>query len=315
MANITHWEQVAPQLNGQLDIFSLVILEDDLYGVSGDSGLLLRWDVSLWTQVAAQLNSQTRIHNALVYDNGSGDKIYASTSSGGRLFRSAGGSWTEVAGTLNSQLRIRGLVVYNNKIYGGTWPGGRLFEWNGSNAWVQVAPQYLADSEILTLIEYNGDLLAGTSDENVLKWNDVDDWILVSAGLPGTATGIDDFLIYDSGSGDNLYCTTDGSLWKFDDVSAWTLVGTTIDDQSWTIAEYDGDLYMASVFISITGGKLYVWNDVDTLTEVAAQLNGQNRLYDLTVFKNRLFAGTGRGGRLFRAAPAIGGQIMKIQYS
>ena len=40
-------------------------------------------------------------------------------------------TWTSVASQLNSQ-NIASLVTYNNKVYGGTYTGGRLFEWNDS---------------------------------------------------------------------------------------------------------------------------------------------------------------------------------------
>jgi len=76
-------------------------------------------------------------------------------------FRSA--AWTEVAPQLNSQTYILTLAVYNGKLYGGTYPLGRLFEWNGINAWTEVAPQLNAQTSINSLAVYNGKLYGGTA--------------------------------------------------------------------------------------------------------------------------------------------------------
>ena len=46
----------------------------------------------------------------------------------------------EVAPMLDDQ-GLCSMVVFNGKIYAGTKIGGRLFEWNGTDAWVQVAPK------------------------------------------------------------------------------------------------------------------------------------------------------------------------------
>lgn len=47
-------------------------------------------------------------------------------------------SVNSVATEINGQDYIRALCVFNNKVYGGTASGGRLFEWNGIDAWTRA---------------------------------------------------------------------------------------------------------------------------------------------------------------------------------
>ena len=326
MANITAWEQVAGQLNDQTDIQELVVYKGELYGgtrrdLSADGARMFKRTGSAWTQVADRLGTEQYIDSMLTFDDGSGEKIYAGTYPGGRLWRSSGGAFTEVAGQLSgNESRISSMIIYDSgagdDLYAGVWFSGKLLMWDGVSDWVEKAPQHLADSEIVALVEYKGDLLAGTNGGDLLQWNDVDDWIVLDVGLPGTAAGISDFLVYDSGSGDNLYCiSAGGGLFLWDDVSEWSNVnlGGGSFGGSHTIIEYDGDLYTATFKIVTGTGELWRWNDVDTLIKVAAELNGQEHTYDLTVFNNQLYCGTGNGGRLFRAFPGIAGQIMRMR--
>lgn len=322
MASITAWEQVAAQLSNQTDIKALVEYNGDIYGgtsrdASADGARMFKLTSPTWTQVAGKLGTEQYIQSMITFDDGSGEKIYAGTYPGGRLWRSSGGAFTEVAGQLSgNESEIQSMLIYDNgagdDLYAGVWFSGKLIMWDGVSAWVQKAPQHAADANIYALIEYKGDLLAGTGGGDTLKWDGVNSWIVLDTALPGTATGISDFLIYDSGSGDNLYCSSfSGSLFLWDDVSEWSAVGGATGG-SWSIVEYDGNLYMSTYKVAATGtGELWIWNDVDTLTKVAAELNGQEHTYDLTVFNNRLYCGTGNGGRLFRAvATGLTKQVM-----
>jgi hypothetical protein len=46
---------------------------------------------------------------------------------------------------LGAETQILSLVVLDGKIYGGTYPNGKLYEWNGTDAWVMKAPKLGAD--------------------------------------------------------------------------------------------------------------------------------------------------------------------------
>jgi len=73
-----------------------------------------------------------------------------------------GNAWIEVAPKLGAETAILSLAVYNSKLYGGTYPNGKLYEWNGIDAWVEVAPQLGAETQILSLAVYNSKLYGGT---------------------------------------------------------------------------------------------------------------------------------------------------------
>ena len=76
--------------------------------------------------------------------------------------------WTEVAPQLGSQTDIWTLAVFNGKLYGGTYPGGCLFEWNGVDSWIQVAPQLGSQTHIYSLAVFNGKLYGGTAPGGLL---------------------------------------------------------------------------------------------------------------------------------------------------
>lgn len=50
-----------------------------------------------------------------------------------------------------------------SKLYGGTRNGGRLFEWNDTDSWIQVAPYFADEDAIFGLIAYNGKIYGCTS--------------------------------------------------------------------------------------------------------------------------------------------------------
>ena len=70
--------------------------------------------------------------------------------------------WLETAPKLGAETSIYSLAAYNNKLYGGTQPNGKLYEWNDVNAWVEVAPKLGAETYILSLAVYNNKLYGGT---------------------------------------------------------------------------------------------------------------------------------------------------------
>jgi hypothetical protein len=88
------------------------------------------------------------------------------------LAETASDAWVQVAPTLESQTYIYSLAVFNGKLYGGTYPGGRLFEWNGTDAWVQVAPTLESQTYIYSLAVFNGKLYGGTyPGGRLFEWN------------------------------------------------------------------------------------------------------------------------------------------------
>ena len=92
---ISHWTEVAPQLNSQAYIRSLAVFNGKLYGGTATGGCLFEWNgVDSWIQVAPQLNSQTHILSLAVFNG----KLYGGTYPGGCLFEWNGvNSWKQVA--------------------------------------------------------------------------------------------------------------------------------------------------------------------------------------------------------------------------
>ena len=156
----TSWIEVAGQLGAETHIDSLAVYNGSLYGGTGNSGKLYRWnDTDSWVEVAGQLGAETHIYSLAVY-NGS---LYGGTGSGGRLFKwNDVDSWVEVAGQLDAETHIYSLAVYNGSLYGGTGSGGRLFKWNDVDSWVEVADKLGDEDSIYSLAAYNGSLYGGT---------------------------------------------------------------------------------------------------------------------------------------------------------
>ena len=230
------WIEKAPQLGGE-SVYSLVDYDDgggyDIYGGTDTAGRLYQWNgTDAWVVVAAQLNAQIEIHDMIVADEGAGDRIFAGTGNGGRLFRSAGGAWTEVAAQLNAQADIYSLALLGTKIYGGTAPDGRLFEYTlGVANWTQVAPQLGAETVIRSVCVYNGQVFGGTGINGKLyRWNGVNAWVEVAPQL-GAETVIWSLVVYQG----RLYGSTypNGKLYRWNDADAWVEVAGKYYDQDY----------------------------------------------------------------------------------
>jgi len=151
------WSLVAGQLGTISQIFSMCIHNGKLYGgtkapdQSGDGGQLLEWDgVSAWVSVAPMLNTGNSIESMLSFK---GD-LYATTGIYG-----SGASISD---------------------------GGCLLKWNGTNAWIKVAPLNISQFYIFDLTEWNNRLYAGTFDRmHLFSW-DVGEtvWTIETSSLP-----------------------------------------------------------------------------------------------------------------------------------
>jgi len=67
--------------------------------------------------------------------------------------------------------------VYDGKLYGGSNPDGKLFEWNGVNAWVEKAPKVGVNGYVHSLAVYNGKLYGSTEKGTLFEWNGENAWI------------------------------------------------------------------------------------------------------------------------------------------
>ena len=101
-------------------------------------------------------------------------------------------------------------------------PNGKLYEWNGVNAWVERAPKLGVETYIRALAVYNGKLYGGTApNEKLYEWNGINAWIEVAPKL--AETGIWSLAVYNG----KLYGGTypNGKLYEWNGVSASTSFG------------------------------------------------------------------------------------------
>jgi len=208
------------------------------------------------------------------------------------------------------------LCIFNDKIYGGTYPGG-LLEWNGTDAWVEVAPPL--GNIIYKLLVFNNKLYATTGLYGRLyEWNGTDDWILVAPGyvpFPDSSS-IQALVIFNDklygGSGGD----TGGRLYEWNGTDAWVLVAPIFNGQEdiYSLCVFNDKIYGGT---GPASGRLFEWNGVDSWVQVAPMLNGQSQIASLCVFNGKIYGGTRWGGRLLewngvnawvQVAPTLNGQ-------
>jgi len=77
------------------------------------------------------------------------------------------GYWEEVADTLGDETKILALFVYDSKLYGGTYPNGKLYRHN-VDEWKLYIDTFKSQNSIYSLVEYGGRLFAGTGSNGKL---------------------------------------------------------------------------------------------------------------------------------------------------
>ncbi|GAB6283406.1 MAG: hypothetical protein STSR0008_21720 [Ignavibacterium sp.] len=217
----------------------------------------------------------------------------------------------------DTEIYIRSLAVYNGKLYGGTAPNSKLYEWNGTDAWVEKAPKLGVETFILSLAVYNGKLYGGTNPNGKLyEWNGTDAWVEKASTL-GAETQINSLAVYNGklygGTGNN------GKLYEWNGTDAWVEKASTLGAETSirSLAVYNDKLYGGTY----PNGKLYEWNDIDAWVEKASTLGTATMIYSLAVYNGKLYGGTGQNGRLYEwngtdawveKAPQAGGTEQRI---
>jgi len=252
-------------LNAQTDIWDLMAWQNELYGCTGPTARLFKWDgANQWSQVAGQAGAETDLLCMVTYDDGgaSGVDLYCGSTPLGKLYRFDTNTLTEVCAQLNAQTHIYDMVVFDDglgggdQIFAGTGAGGRLFYYNVGVGWAQAAPQ-LVDAHIRSLI------------------------------------------VYDDGGGDDLYGGTsnNGRLYRYNPAgAAWVQICNTLNAQThiYSLCEYNGQLYAGTG----PNGRLFRY-DVGggTWVQVAPQYGGlATEISKLVVFQGRLYGITGING-------------------
>jgi hypothetical protein len=221
-----------------------------------------------------------------------------------------------------SEIYILSVAVLNGKIYGGTYPNGRLYEWNGVNAWVLVAPMAGGtETQIRSLCVLNGKIYGGTSlNGGLYEWNGVNAWVLVAPQAGGTETEICSLTVLNG----KIYGGTqsNGRLYEWNGVNAWVLVAPMAggtETQIRSLCVLNGKIYGGTN----PTGRLYEWNGVNAWVLVAPQAGGtETQIRALCVLNGKIYGGTYPNGRLYEwngvnawvlVAPMAGGTETQIR--
>lgn len=225
-----------------------------------------------------------------------GDHLYVGTLNnehGGQIWRYDGSSWENVVSENVNESGNRGfrnLLIYNGMLYAGTYNttyGAQIWRsGNGSN-WEVVQYDGFGDANktsVRAMIEYQGFLYVGLQDSN----------------------------------------EGPGQLWRSSDGVTWQPVvldgfGDISNNSMHTMAEFQGDLYVGTRN-TITYTQL--WRSSDGLNfEVVVGEGGvrppgfgvsnNNSIYDLHVFKDRLFIGVGNNKMGFSVYYTPDGVVFK----
>jgi hypothetical protein len=311
------------------------------------------------------LNSQTGIMDVIIL----GAELYGCTSRvgagnrGGKLFKWNGvNAWTEVAdtyfdvafGCVDCMLRM---VVLSGEIYAASGSsasedGGRLFKWNGINAWVFVADKIGNDT--CSLIVFNNKIYTGTNALNgrLLEWNGVNAWVQVAPMLNGQKyiysmveyhgelyggtrnggrlfkwnginawtevapqLGVHSIIYSICVHNDEIYGTTQpGDLVKWNGVNAWLDVAPQLGANNFNSAANRLYEFNGSLYVGVPNGKLLMFDGINAWVEVIPVQLALQVAYPLIGFNGKLYAGTGFAGRLFLASGIGGGYKRLVNY-
>jgi hypothetical protein len=196
--------------------------------------------------------------------------------------------------------------VSHTGLFFGTLVGdsGKLVEWNNRQGFYSRAPKYSTYAyDIYGLTVFNEELYAGSMYGILLKWDhSLDVWTLAAPSPTNNAFANPLRGLIEYG-GDLFGCATSGydaqAFFKWNGSDAWVNVGTSPNVSMLTdTAVLNGNLY-----VSDASAKLFVWNGLDTLTQVLntpSSPSGQKSIDKLIVFNGKIYAGcaTGNGSML-----------------
>ncbi len=319
------WERVDPGSgfgsSSNRDVFAMAVYRDHLYvsaswnSYSAPGFEIWRFDGSTWTRVATGgIGDSTNIcvWSMAVFN----DRLYIGTVHS-RVYEYDGSTWTQVNtdgfGDTNNY-SVDAMAVLNNRLYAGTYndvTGGEMFEYNGSG-WTLVYDGMLFYCDgIRSLAVHNGFLFAGSHtwygsgevyryDNSPLMWTMVGSGGLDTLNWNASIRTLTEFngTLY-AGVGSYSWGT---QVFRYDDIP---LSWTPVSDYGFNIGSYathDLEVYAGRLFASLegrftslTGITVWEYNGGSIWTQVndpGFGDSGNFHCHDLTVFQNRLYAGT-----------------------
>lgn len=207
--------------------------------------------------------------------------------------------WIKKAPQYYGETYIDSMVVFNDKLYGGTFESGLLFEWNGSDAWILRAsplgeiPNH--EHDICSLAVFNGKLYGGTSPRGKLaEWNGSNAWV-EKAPQFGAETHIYSLAVFNGKLYGGSY--PHGKLLEWNGSNAWVEKAPQLGSETAvnSLTVFNGKLYAGTY----PHGKLYEWNGIDAWVERAPQSGGETDIYSLAILNDKLYGGGYGTGKLF----------------
>ena len=190
------------------------------------------------------------------------------------------------------------LAVFRGKLYRAVSSAmagsGRLYEWNGVDAWVLRAMGVAIGGVAIYGLTVLNDTLYAVCDGALYAWNNVDEWVMVtpvSGGVPMRGLTVRHGAIF----GGTIVGSYGGALRKWNGVDAWIDVAPNLGGLNQGIAgitTHKGRVYGVTI-----SDKLYEWNSVDAWVEVAPSPSGGG-LRNLTSYRGGLFGTTASGALL-----------------
>jgi hypothetical protein len=241
-----------------------------------------------WTQVLPQLTPWAFV-SCMTSINGdvyAGAYTYADNTGGLLKWDGTASTWTELA-RINTE-SILSIANYNNKIYVGTYPSAKLYEYDGTSTLVQKATQPSGGTYCWDLVSYNNKLYGGIGVDKatgLTEWDGTSAWI-VKAGSPTANRQVYCITVHDN----SIFCGAEdpGGAYRWDDASSWIEVAGGTGHTIRKLLSADGVLYGTDYY------NLLQWDNVSawiTAATAATTASCPDFLNSMAKHKNMIYVG------------------------
>ncbi len=287
---LSQWVQVGLP---NMTLFSLAYSENNIFAVSGGSGLYLSTNNgSNWKITSLVYNSEV---SSLAVN---GSNIFAGTYYGVYLSTNNGTNWTQTSLTNN----IFSLIVNGNNIFAGTYLYGVYLSSNNGISWIQTS---LNNRSVHALAVNGNNVFCGTRDSGVYKsTNNGTSWIQTSLNnrwIPSLAV-----------NGNNIFAgafnplpptiTSKGVYLSTNNGTTWTQ--TSLNNRNVQSLAVNGD----NTFAGTEAYGVYVSTDNGTSWIQRNEGLSNPSIHAFCIFNNYIFASAGLG--VFRRSL---GELVGIQ--
>jgi len=243
------WIYKAPGNDQSKNVNSMVVLDNEIYGLNSGYGYLFKWNgVDTWDYLG---NPGGYNYVDMVVLN---DEIY--TAETDKLWKWTGSAWLKVSHTTYVTRSPYCIMAYGPTILL-TNNFGQLWIWDGGNNWTQKGS---GQGYCYAMCEYLGKVYLGKSSGDLYQWDTVATITKVASYL--SVRTISQLFVWNA----QLYGWSTGHLWRWNDLNAWVMVDDTLPSVVCrNCLQYESNLYTGS------GSRLMMWNtDTDSWDEKVA---------------------------------------------